>query len=66
MIFKCYCCSKFRWKKKDTYRVDLRDGSGNVIITKYLCNPCGDEINNIYDAGRKLVELSNDRETESF
>ena len=53
MIFKCYVCSKLKLKKKDSYKIVLR-GTG-YEITKYMCNSCGDQIDNVYSQGEAIA-----------
>ena len=60
MFYKCYICDKLKLKKKDTYQVGLRNTQGTIIKVKYMCDSCGDDVENVYNAGRKIMEYNYD------
>lgn len=64
MIFKCYTCSKYTfWNKKTCYEVHVTSNDGqNLLLTKKICGPCGDQINETYEHGLKEANVA-DMET---
>ncbi len=54
MIYRCFVCSKIKVKKSDTYQIQIR-GDG-PIITKLICDKCGDKVNEVYDQNKSLAD----------
>ena len=58
MIFKCFLCGSYHfWNKKKHFTVIGTDSYGADVIEKKVCESCGDQLNNQYDAGRALADM---------
>lgn len=64
MLYRCYVCSKVKVKKANTYKVVLK-GQG-YEITKHMCDPCGDQVDDNYTKGQNLAGPQDDDITDSL
>lgn len=58
MIFKCFLCESYHfWNKKKHYTVIGTDSNGNDVVEKKVCESCGNQLDEQYNAGKKIADM---------
>lgn len=65
MIFKCYLCNNYKFWNKKCYEIIATSNSGEQdLFKKKICEPCGDQVNRVYEDNKKFLEEVDYREDD--
>lgn len=57
MIFSCFICKKYKFWNRKCFEVIAVDDNGEDLFTRKLCQSCGEQVDFVYQQGKKIAEM---------